>query len=150
VLGELDWIVMKSLEKDRSRRYETANSLAMDLRRYLADEPVLACPPSSWYRFGKFARRNCAAVVAATVVSLTIVSALGSLVASTLWVSRERDDAKLQRGRAEVNLQKARQAVNDYFTLVSESTLMQEPSMEPLRQQLLESALRYYQEFTRE
>src|SRR5262249_21342600 len=58
VRGELDWIVMKALEKDRSQRYETANALAMDVERYLSDEPVLACPPSAWYRARKFARRN--------------------------------------------------------------------------------------------
>jgi Flp pilus assembly protein TadD/serine/threonine protein kinase len=58
VRGELDWIVMKCLEKDRNRRYETANGLAMDLQRYLADEPVQACPPSAGYRIRKFARRN--------------------------------------------------------------------------------------------
>src|SRR5262249_55497010 len=57
VRGELDWIVMKALEKDRTRRYETANSFAMDVLRYLADEPVQACPPSAWYRFRKFTRR---------------------------------------------------------------------------------------------
>ena len=61
--GELDWIVMKALEKDRSRRYETASGFAADVRRYLADEPVEACPPSAWYRFGKFARRNRGALV---------------------------------------------------------------------------------------
>src|SRR5262245_58513526 len=55
--GELDWIVMKSLEKDRDRRYETANGLAMDVRRYLSDETVLACPPSAGYRLRKFARK---------------------------------------------------------------------------------------------
>jgi serine/threonine protein kinase/Flp pilus assembly protein TadD len=58
VRGELDWIAMKALEKDRNRRYETANSLALDVQRYLADEPVLACPPSAGYRFRKFARRH--------------------------------------------------------------------------------------------
>jgi serine/threonine protein kinase len=56
--GDLDWIVMKCLDKDRSRRYETANGLAMDLQRHLKSEPVLACPPSAAYRFQKFARRN--------------------------------------------------------------------------------------------
>src|SRR5262249_26249577 len=56
--GELDWIVMKALEKDRNRRYETATGFAMDVQRYLADEPVLACPPSALYRLGKFVRRN--------------------------------------------------------------------------------------------
>jgi tetratricopeptide (TPR) repeat protein/serine/threonine protein kinase len=58
VRGELDWIVMKALEKDRNRRYETANGFAMDVHRYLADEPVLACPPSLGYRFRKFRRRH--------------------------------------------------------------------------------------------
>ena len=50
VRGELDWIVMKALEKDRNRRYETANGFAADVQRYLTDEPVQACPPSAWYR----------------------------------------------------------------------------------------------------
>jgi hypothetical protein len=58
VRGEHDWIVMKALEKDRSRRYETANGFAQDLQRYLADEPVHACPPSATYRMAKFAKRN--------------------------------------------------------------------------------------------
>jgi serine/threonine protein kinase len=56
VRGELDWIVMKALEKDRNRRYETANAFAADVQRYLNDEPVLACPPSVWYQFRKFVR----------------------------------------------------------------------------------------------
>src|SRR5207249_3984537 len=58
VRGELDWIVMKTLEKDRNRRYETANGFAADVQRYLDDEPVQACPPAAMYRFRKFARRN--------------------------------------------------------------------------------------------
>src|SRR5262249_17304382 len=58
VRGELDWIVMKALEKDRDRRYEMASALAAELQRYLNDEPVQACPPSALYRFRKFARRN--------------------------------------------------------------------------------------------
>ena len=67
VRGELDWIVMKALEKDRNRRYETASAFAADVRRYLNDEPVEACPPSASYRLRKFARRNRAAVAAAAV-----------------------------------------------------------------------------------
>ena len=58
VRGELDWIVMKALEKDRNRRYETANGFAADVQRYLADEPVQACPPSAGYRLRKFVRKN--------------------------------------------------------------------------------------------
>src|SRR5882762_4113677 len=67
VKGELDWIVMKTLEKDRNRRYETANGLAADVQRYLADEAVQACPPSAWYRFRKYARRNRGALATAAV-----------------------------------------------------------------------------------
>src|SRR6185436_936162 len=64
VKGELDWIVMKCLEKDRNRRYETASSLALDLQRHLTDQPVEACPPSALYRFRKFIRRNKLGVLA--------------------------------------------------------------------------------------
>jgi hypothetical protein len=71
--GELDWIVMKALEKDRNRRYETVNSLARDIRRYLADEPVEACPPSIGYRLRKLARRHKQALAAATGVLMALI-----------------------------------------------------------------------------
>src|SRR4030095_8125266 len=74
VRGELDWIVMKALEKDRARRYETANGFAMDVQRYLADEAVLACPPSVGYRLRKFARRNRRPVLAVTLMFLLLVA----------------------------------------------------------------------------
>ena len=67
--GELDWIVMKALEKDRTRRYETASGLAADVQRYLNDEPVQACPPSAAYRMRKFVRRNKAALTAAALTA---------------------------------------------------------------------------------
>src|SRR5262249_41523603 len=75
VRGELDWIVMKALEKDRNRRYETANGFAQDVQRYLADEPVLACPPSVGYRLRKFARRNRAHLAVAVALGLLLLSA---------------------------------------------------------------------------
>jgi tetratricopeptide (TPR) repeat protein len=68
VRGELDWIVMKALEKDRNRRYETASGFAMDVQRYLADEPVLACPPSAGYRLRKFIRRNKGGLAVAGII----------------------------------------------------------------------------------
>jgi tetratricopeptide (TPR) repeat protein len=74
VRGELDWIVMKALEKDRNRRYETASSLAMDLRRHLDDEPVQAGPPSAGYRLRKLARRNKAAFAVASFAALALVA----------------------------------------------------------------------------
>ena len=73
VRGELDWIVMKALEKERGRRYETANGLAMDLRRYLAAEPVLAAPPSASYRLQKFVRRNTGAVAAGSLIAASLI-----------------------------------------------------------------------------
>jgi eukaryotic-like serine/threonine-protein kinase len=84
--GELDWIVMKALEKDRNRRYDTANALAADLQRYLHDEPVLACPPSAWYRFRKFTRRNKPVMAMAGVVVLAAFLALGSFAVSYLRI----------------------------------------------------------------
>jgi eukaryotic-like serine/threonine-protein kinase len=96
VRGELDWIVMKALEKDRSRRYETANGLARDVQRYLADEPVQACPPSAGYRFRKFVKRNKAAL------ALTgLLLALTLAVAGSLLMRTERDAALANLWRAE-------------------------------------------------
>src|SRR5262245_31472377 len=92
VRGELDWIVMKALEKDRNRRYETANGFAMDVQRYLADEPVQACPPSAWYRFRKFARRNTRALLTASVVALAVVLAVAALAVSTVLTARANQD----------------------------------------------------------
>jgi len=76
--GELDWIVMKALEKDRNRRYESASALAADVQRYLDDEAVLACPPSAWYRFRKFARRNRGGVLAGAGTALALLLAVSS------------------------------------------------------------------------
>ncbi|MFI5461495.1 MAG: tetratricopeptide repeat protein, partial [Isosphaerales bacterium] len=87
VRGELDWIVMKALEKDRNRRYETANGFAMDVQRYLADEPVLACPPSAWYRLRKLARRHRALLATASVVAASLAAAA---VLALLYADRQR------------------------------------------------------------
>jgi serine/threonine protein kinase len=92
--GELDWIVMKALEKDRKRRYETASGLADDARRYLGGEPVLAGPPSSWYRLRKLAWRNRAAVATAAAVAAALLA--GATTASWHALSaREAERAAL-------------------------------------------------------
>lgn len=91
VRGELDWIVMKALEKDRNRRYETANSFAMDVQRYLADEPVQACSPSKWYRLRKFVRRNRRAVVAGSMVLLALVIGVIGTTVALIQAKLERD-----------------------------------------------------------
>jgi len=100
VRGELDWIVMKALDKDRSRRYETANGFAMDVQRYLADEPVLACPPSGWYRLRKLARKY--RKVLATAAAFAGLLVLGAVVASLLaiWATLAEKEANDQRDAA--------------------------------------------------
>src|SRR6266542_3300754 len=95
--GELDWIVMKCLEKDRNRRYETASGLARDVQRYLHDEPVQACPPSAWYRLRKYARRNKGPVIAASIISLSLVAGIIGTTAGLVWAVQERDKADKQR-----------------------------------------------------
>src|SRR5262249_36902036 len=85
VRGELDWIVMKALEKDRNRRYETANGFAMEVQGYLADEPVLAGPPSAWYRLRKFVRRNKGAMLAATGIVLVLLAGIVATSAALIW-----------------------------------------------------------------
>jgi eukaryotic-like serine/threonine-protein kinase len=107
VKGDLDWIVMKALEKDRSRRYETASALAADLRRFLNQEPVEARPPSTWYRFGKLAQRNkvalsTAAVVATALVLGTSVSIWQAVraISAERWAKNEADRATAGARRA--------------------------------------------------
>ncbi len=102
---DLDWIVMKALEKDRARRYETANALAQDVRRYLDDEPVLAGPPRAGYRLRKFLRRNKGRVMAAALVLLALVggvlgTALGLVRAE---IARDETEGALRRVTNEQN-----------------------------------------------
>jgi WD40 repeat protein/serine/threonine protein kinase len=99
VRGELDWIVMKCLEKDRNRRYETASGIAADVRRYLSDEPVQACPPSAWYRFRKFARRNKAVFMTVSVIVVALLMAVATLAVSSVLVWQAKDDLQEALGR---------------------------------------------------
>ena len=101
VRGELDWIVMKCLEKDRNRRYETANAFAADVQRYLDDEQVQACPPTAGYRLRKFARRNRAVLAAATVTALGVIVAVVALAVSNALIRQEQARTRDERDRAE-------------------------------------------------
>src|SRR5439155_25632475 len=99
VRGELDWIVMKALEKERARRYETANGLARDVERRLKDEAVQACPASAWYRFRKFAKRRKGALVVISAVAIGALLAVLTLVVSSVLVWRANDNLKQSLGR---------------------------------------------------
>ncbi|MFO0810785.1 MAG: serine/threonine-protein kinase [Gemmataceae bacterium] len=114
VRGELDWIVMKALEKDRTRRYETANGFGRDIQRYLADEAVEACPPSARYRLRKFARKHRPALTTAAAIALLLLAATAvstwqavravraeeRAVAARKAEAQQRTDAETQRDRA--------------------------------------------------
>ncbi len=108
IRGDLDWIVMKCLEKDRMRRYETANGLAMDLRRHLNNEPVVACPPSAAYRFQKMVRRNKLAVAAVSAVAASLLVGLG--LSTWLWLAERKahHQAVLAEQKSEAKEKEAR------------------------------------------
>jgi WD40 repeat protein/serine/threonine protein kinase len=96
VRGDLDWIVMKCLEKDRNRRYETAASLAADVRRFLNDEPVHASPPSTLYRLRKLARRHRGALISVSAVALAALLAVATLAVSTGLVWRANQELRTE------------------------------------------------------
>jgi serine/threonine protein kinase/tetratricopeptide (TPR) repeat protein len=111
--GEVDWIVMKALEKDRERRYETAASFARDVQRHLQDEPVLAGPPTTRYRLGKFVRKHRRSVLAAAVFAVLLMA---SAVVSTVMAVRAniaRQQADAARSLAHTNEQRALQSEAD-------------------------------------
>ncbi|SPE61349.1 putative WD40 repeat-containing protein [Verrucomicrobia bacterium] len=97
IRGDLDWIVMKTLEKDRARRYETANALAMEVRRYLNTEPIVARPPSARYRLEKLVRRNKLVFAAAGAVAAALLAGLGV----STWLLFQERQARRQAVAAE-------------------------------------------------
>jgi len=115
VRGDLDWIVMKALEKDRDRRYASAALLAQDIEHYLNDEPVEASPPSTGYRLRKFVRRHRGAVVAGALLLVTLLAGIAATAFGLVEARQQRDQAEAagrqerdQRQRAETNEKRAR------------------------------------------
>jgi serine/threonine protein kinase len=113
VRGELDWIVMKCLDKERGRRYETADGLARDVVRYLADEPVEASPPSTAYRLKKFLRRHRGPVLAAAVIFLLLVGGIAGTTAGLKLASDRLAQLEAEKERADEEAGIAR-AVDDF------------------------------------
>jgi non-specific serine/threonine protein kinase/serine/threonine-protein kinase len=105
--GDLDWIVMKAMDHDRARRYETANGLANDLRRYLANEPIVARPPSARYRLSKFVRRHRTGVLAASVMIAAVLAS--SVLAMRGMVRATRAERRAQQEATAAN------AVTDFL-----------------------------------
>ena len=108
--GDLDWIVMRCLEKDRSRRYPTANALALDVQHYLDSEPVLARPPTQWYRLQKLARRRRGVFTAVAIITLAILVGAGISVGQAVRATRAEQRAVLAQAQEE---RQRRQAETD-------------------------------------
>jgi serine/threonine protein kinase len=161
VRGELDWIVMKALEKDRNRRYDSASAFAMDVQRYLADEPVQACPPSAWYRCRKFTRRHRSLLTTVGFIAVALLAGSGVSVwqaiqarqaknAATIGFGQAREELAQkikEQERAEANFLKTLEAVDQFLTEVGEKELAAMPNLEQVRRRLLEKALRFFEEF---
>jgi serine/threonine protein kinase/tetratricopeptide (TPR) repeat protein len=155
---ELETIVLKAAAKSPADRYQTAQELADDLRRFLEDRPIHARRPTLGQRLGRWARRHRQLVGAATVALVLAVIGLG---VSNLLIWQERDRTEQQRRlavakaeeaqqrekEAEKNFRMAEKVVQDYFTLVSESRELKAHGLEQLRKQLLGGARAYYHKF---
>jgi eukaryotic-like serine/threonine-protein kinase len=122
--GDVDWIVMKCLEKERARRYETANGLATDIQRHLNNEPVLACPPSAVYRFQKAVRRNKLVFTAGTAVVVALVVGLGLAAAGLRQAMRARNSALAARTAEEVQRREAQRAQTNEIHLRREAEVL--------------------------
>jgi serine/threonine protein kinase len=143
LFGELDWIVMKALEKDRNRRYQTANDFAQDVQHHLADEPVQACPPSAWYRLRKLVRRNKGKVAAAAAM-LALV--LGGTAAST-WQAVRATRAEQRTSQA---LKQTREALDALTEDVVETMFAKQPELGAKEKEFLRKVLGFYDTFTQQ
>lgn len=137
---DLETICLKCLEKEPARRYATAADLAAELARYLAGEPIVARPIGHWERTQRWVRRN------PTVASL-LAATFASLLAALVVISVAYTQTTAAKRRSEAGFREARRAVNYFFTRVSEDVLLDEPGMQPLRKDLLQEALTFYQGF---
>ncbi|HEV3120911.1 MAG TPA: serine/threonine-protein kinase, partial [Isosphaeraceae bacterium] len=161
---DLETICLKCLEKPPAKRYATAQELAEDLERFLASEPIRARPTPGWERAWKWAKRHPLAAALAGVSSAAAVALLAVILFSNARLQRQRDIADVRRKEAEANFQeaqvqrrravtllrKAREAVDQMLTRVGQERLAPVPYMVTVRRELLEDALRFYQEFAQQ
>jgi tetratricopeptide (TPR) repeat protein len=162
--GELDWVLLKALEKDRTRRYETANALSRDIQRYLADEVVEARPPSTGYRLKKLVRRHRGPVLAAAAVAVALVAGVAAVFAVQIRANRdlaakndeltaEQDvvrtrsqELAAERDKVQARFDTAVKAIETFHTGVSEEALLKNPQFKELRTKLLKQAAAFYAE----
>ncbi len=153
--GELDWVVLKALEKDRARRYATANGLARDIQHYLADEVVEARPPSTSYRMKKYVRRNKTRLVAASFVLFALLGGLGAVVIVQSAANTRLHDSLARENRANEDLIRSHAAIQSRYDLAveaikafhtgdSEELALKDDRFKELRDRRLKSAMEFY------
>ncbi len=135
-------------------RYSSARDLADEVRHYLADEPVSAYSEPAIAKLSRWSRRHRTLVAAASLLLITAVAGLsvGTVLLSqaNARTERQRQLAQANFQTSEANFRTAREAVDEYFTKISESKLLNVPGLQPLRKDLLESARKYYEQFLRD
>jgi tetratricopeptide (TPR) repeat protein len=162
--GDLDWIVMKALEKDRARRYETANGFAADILRHLSNEPVLAAPPSRAYRMRKFVRKNRLAVTAAGLVAFTLLAGIAGTTFGFFRADLQRRNAEkaeraerlakieavAQRAKAEKATDRTREVLDAMVSEVTGDSLSTQKTISEEQKKFLTQVLTYFKEFAGE
>jgi serine/threonine protein kinase len=147
---DLEIICLKCLEKEPRKRYASAEALANDLRRFLAGEPIKARPVSAWERAAKWARRRPALAALLLVSVLSALSLLGVGLSYHVRLQHSNDELKSALKSADNNFDRARRAVGKVLTVMAEEHLADKPHMEEKQKELLEEALKIYQEFLEE
>jgi tetratricopeptide (TPR) repeat protein len=147
---DLETITLKCLQKDPLRRYQTALELADDLCRCLAGEPIRARPVGGAERAWRWTQRNrlASALAAATIAALSIALVVAGVAYLRTSAALKRESRAL--AESEENFRKAQQVVDKYFTSISENRLLDQPGLQPLRKELLDEALKYYEQFRTE
>jgi serine/threonine protein kinase/tetratricopeptide (TPR) repeat protein len=149
--GDLDWIVMKALDKERSRRYETANGLARDVERYRAGDAVEACPPTLGYRLGKFLHRNRPQVIAAGLLMAALLAGITGTTWGMIRAEKAKSDLAVknveladEQDKVQARFDLAQKAIALFHTGISEDMLLKNPEFKELRTKLLKEAAGFY------
>jgi serine/threonine protein kinase/tetratricopeptide (TPR) repeat protein len=148
--NELDWIVMKALEKDRTRRYETANGFAADVQRYLAGEAVQAHPPSTAYRLKKFVRKNRVPVAAGLLLFLALALGTAGTTFGLIRAEQAMDRESSQRCRAEKAYARTADVLDTMVSGVTGNSLSTQKAITPEQKKFLTQVVTYYREFAAE
>jgi tetratricopeptide (TPR) repeat protein len=144
---DLETICLKCLQKEPASRYDTAQTLAEELDRFLAGKPILARPVGRLERFVRWCRRNPLVAASATMAVVCLLFGLAAATIGYIRTSLALEEAHQAQARSEESLKQAREAVDELYTRVSEDTLLKAPGMQPLRRDLLKRAQNYYEKF---